>query len=67
MYSLERRLNKGCFGGTLIMAVRLAQLPHLARLASLLTTNLYWVMHTECDSFIYGAQTAKSSAGITPE
>ena len=48
------------------MAVRLVQHPHLARLASLLTTNLYWVMHTERDSFICGAHTAKSSASITP-
>ena len=49
------------------MAVRLAQHPQLARLASLLTTNLYWVMHTACVSFIYGAHTAKSSAAISVE
>jgi hypothetical protein len=28
-------------------------MPHLARLASLLTTNLYWVMQSERGSFIY--------------
>ena len=49
------------------MAERLAQHPQLARLASLLTTNLYWVMHTVSVSFICGAHTAKSSAAISVE